>query len=93
MARPPPTVICAHDEGETTFEICDADAIYAVLHDGKPVKLRKFKETARYLGFKYGKTAFPEPGHALRLAQKLNQVHDTESFTVAVMVVGRTLKV
>jgi hypothetical protein len=44
-----------------------------------------------YLGFKYGKTMFPEPGHAFVLARKLNAAYTTQDFTVAVMMVGRTI--
>jgi hypothetical protein len=91
MARPQPTVICSHEDGDTVSEICSADAVYAVLYQGQPIKLRRHNPDLMYLGFKYGKTMFPEPGHAFVLARKLNAAYTTQDFTVAVMMVGRTI--
>lgn len=91
MARPAPKIICEHTEDALTFQIGEANAIYAILYKGKPIKLRRFNENLRYQGYKYSKTSFPEPGHALRLARHLNLVHDTTDFGVAVMTIGRII--
>jgi len=92
MSRPQPTHVCSHTEGDLVIEICAADAVYAVLYCGRPIKIRKHNPSLRYQGMKYSKTAFPEPGHAIRLARKLNTVYNTTDFSVAVMTEGRTLK-
>lgn len=91
MARTKPTLICSHRAGDMTFEVCEADAVYAVLYQGRPIKVRTHNPDLRYQGYKYGKSMFPEPGHAIRLAQRLNSIHGTEDFTVAVMQVGRNV--
>lgn len=91
MSRPQPALICSHSEEDRVVEICEADAIYAVLYAGKPFKVRTHNPSNAYLGYKYGKSTFPEPGHAFRLARKLNEVHGTDAFTVAIMVPGRTI--
>jgi hypothetical protein len=91
MARPQPTVICSNDDDGIISEICEADAVYAVLYQGQPIKLRRHNSELMYLGYKYSKTMFPEPGHAFVLARKLNAIHNTDDFTVAVMTVGRTI--
>lgn len=91
MSRPQPTIICSMPDANRVVEVCEADAVYAVLFEGRPIKLRSHCPTARYQGYKYGKSMFPEPGHAVNLAQKLNQKHNTDAFTVAVMTIGRTI--
>lgn len=93
MSRPKPTLICSHIEGNIEYEICAADAVYAVLYQGRPIKLRKHNPDVKYLGYKYGKSMFPEAGHALRLARKLNAAHNTTDFSVGVMTVGRLLNI
>lgn len=85
MSRSKPTVLCSHKVKETTYEVCAADDLYAVLYCGQPIKLRMYREDTFYLGPKYGKTVFPEPGHAIRLAEKLNKAHNTTDFSVAVV--------
>ena len=91
MARTKPTLICSHRTGDTQYEVCEADAVYAVLYQGRPIKVRTCNPDIKYLGYKYGKSMFPESGHAINLAQKLNAIHNTEDFTVAVMTQGRTI--
>lgn len=93
MARPGPTIICEHTELDWTVQVCTADAIYAVLYQGEPIKLRKFNSQVKYLGYKYSKTSFPEPGHALRLARELNGVYNTQDFTVGILSVVRNVPV
>lgn len=85
MSRPQPTHICSHSEGDRVIEVCEADAVYAVLYQGRPIKLRTYNSKMRYQGYKYGKSMFPEPGHAIRLAAKLNEAHNTTDFTVGIM--------
>lgn len=91
MARPQPTIIAAHSEENRVYEVCAADAVYAVLFEGAPIKVRTHNPEVHYQGYKYGKSMFPEAGHAVRLARYLNQVHDTESFTVGIMEVRKQL--
>lgn len=91
MARTKPTLICSHPAGDMIYEVCEADAVYAVLYQGRPIKVRTHNPAVRYQGYKYAKSMFPEPGHAIRLAQKLNQQYQTEDFTVAVMSGTRTI--
>jgi hypothetical protein len=90
MSRSQPTLICSHQENNLVYEVCEADAVYAVLYQGRAIKLRKHNPAVHYLGYKYGKTTFPEAGHAIRLARKLNEVHNTQDFTVAQMTVEQT---
>lgn len=91
MARPHPAHICSHMSGDLIVEVCEADAVYAVVYGGRPIKLRRHNPEKVWQGIKYGKTSFPQPGHAIRLARHLNEVHDTDAFSVVVMSAGRTI--
>jgi hypothetical protein len=91
MSRSPPTLIVSHQEGDRVVEVCEADAVYAVLFQGRPIKIRTHKPTVRYQGYKYSKASFPEPGHAIRLANTLNLAYGTDEFTVCSMTSGKTL--
>jgi hypothetical protein len=91
MARPQPTIICSHQDGDILTEVCSADAVYAVLYRGEPIALRKHHPDIKYMGYKYAKTMFPSPGHAFGLAKRLNEAHNTADFTVAIMGIVRTI--
>ena len=91
MSRTPPTLIVSHAQGDRVVEICEADAVYAVLYQGKPIKVRTHTPAVRYMGYKYTKTMFPEAGHAVRLANRLNLAHSTDEFTVGILTQTRPL--
>lgn len=91
MSRPQPTHICSHQDGNIIVEVCESSAVYAVMYQGRPIKLRKHDPAKLYQGIKYGKTSFPEPGHAVALASRLNTTYNTTDFTVSQMLPGRTI--
>jgi hypothetical protein len=91
MARPQPTVICSHQDGDIITEVCAADAVYAVLYRGQPIGLRRHNPNLNYLGYKYAKSMFPSSGHAYGLAKRLNEAHNTTDFTVAIMGISKTI--
>lgn len=95
MSRPRPTVILQDLDYESgrAFWVCEADAIYAVCYQGKPIMV-KFQANidVNYPGPKYAKTSFPSAAHAFNLAERLNQRFATDLFTVSIMTVGRTIK-
>ena len=93
MARPKPRVLL--DELEPSgmmFEVCEADAVYSVYYQGKPIKLRRRDMTKRYPNSKYNKVSFPEPGHAFNLAERLNERFNTADFTVIRLSGGRFIE-
>lgn len=91
MSRTPATVVLSHQRGATIQEVCAADAVYAVLYQGRPCKVRTHDPAQLYQGYKYGRTQFPESGHAIALARRLNLAHQTQDFTVAVMEIKRNI--
>lgn len=83
MSRHKPQVIMYDQHKDVVFEICLADGCWAVAHQGKLIKIRKIH--GDYV-LKYGKVTFPEPGHAIALAKRLNKRFNTEDFTVVQLV-------
>jgi len=94
MSRPKPTVLLEHiDNHMRAYQVCEADAIYAVCYKGRPIKIKVHANIeVPYPGPKYAKTSFPTPGHAFNLAERLNEKFNTSDFSVVMMAVGRTLR-
>ena len=93
MSRPKPAVLLEHiDDNMRAYQVCEADAIYAVCYKRRPIKIKtKANVEIEYPGPKYSKTSFPEPGHAFNLAERLNQRFATADFSVVMMTAGRTV--
>jgi len=93
MSRPKPRVLLEHvDDNMRSYQVCEADAIYAVCYKGRPIKIKtQANIEIEYPGPKYAKTSFPTPGHAFNLAERLNLKFDTSDFTVVMLNAGRTV--
>lgn len=84
MSRPKPTVLLEHvnKENYKVDQILDSEAIWAVFYKDQPFNLKSGSLLANYPGPKYKKTSFSNPGHALNLAKKLNQLFKSKDFSV-----------
>lgn len=84
MARPKPTILLEHVNPKSYMaeQILDADAIYAVFYQGKPINLRTLNHLVSYPGPKYKKSSFSNSGHAFNLAERLNALFKTTDFQV-----------
>jgi hypothetical protein len=90
MSRPKPQVILDH-VNKTTYkseQVLDADGIYAVFHDSKPINLKTSNILVAYPGPKYKKVSFSNKGHAINLCKKLNTLFKTDKFTVVLLKQG-----
>ena len=60
MARPKPKILMEFTDPKSyrSEQILDADAIYAVFHDGKPINLRSLNSLVNFPGPKYKKVSF-----------------------------------
>lgn len=93
MARPKPDIMLEIvDKNYNTEQILDAEAIYAVYHEGKPINLRTMNTLVNYPGPKYKKVSFSNSGHAFNLADRLNKKFNTTAFTVVRLLEGETIK-
>lgn len=82
MARPRPDVLLDHTEPNTckAEQILRADAIYAVFYNGSPINIRIVNKLMENYGPKYKKTCFSSKGPAINLADKLNELFNTNKF-------------
>jgi hypothetical protein len=94
MARPKPKILMEWTDPKTfrSEQLLDADAIYAVFHNGKPVNLRSLNSLTNYPGPKYKKVSFSNSGHAFNLAERLNKLFKTDAFEVVKLTQGEIIK-
>lgn len=94
MSRPKPKVLLEHVNKKTykSEQILEAEAIWAVFYKGEPFNLKSANSLTSYPGPKYKKVSFSNPGHAINLAKKLNQMFNCQEFEVAKLTTGEILK-
>jgi len=93
MSRPKPKVLLEITNKKTykTEQVLDAEAIWAVFYQDKPINLKTGSIVAHDIGPKYKKVSFSNAGHAHNLAEKLNKLFNTEDFSVYKLVSGEKL--
>jgi len=93
MSRPKPNVLLEYVNKKTykAEQILEAEAIWAVFYQGKPFNLKSSNVLTSYPGPKYKKVSFSNPGHAINLAKKLNNMFKTEEFAVYKLTKGEKL--
>lgn len=93
MSRPKPKILLDYTDPKTykAEQVLEAEAIYAVFYDGKPINLRSVNSLINYPGPKYKKVSFSNPGHAFNLAEKLNKMFKTDKFKVYELTGGKPI--
>jgi len=94
MSRPKPNVLLEYvnKKNYKSEQILDAEAIWAVFYKDKPFNLKSSNILTNYPGPKYKKTSFSNPGHALNLAKKLNELFNVDDFKVYKLTAGEIVK-
>jgi hypothetical protein len=84
MSRPKPQILLenVNTKNYKAEQVLNADAIYAVFYQNKPINLRTLSHLVSYPGPKYKKVSFSNSGHALNLAERLNKLFKTTEFAV-----------
>lgn len=90
MARPKPKILLEHTDPETyrSEQVLEAESVFAVFYEGKPINLRTLNSLVSYPGPKYKKCSFSSGGSALALAKRLNELFKTDKFTVHELAAG-----
>lgn len=90
MARPQPTILLenVNPKNYKAEQVLEAESIYAVFYQGKPINLRTLSHLVSYPGPKYKKVSFSNKGHAFNLAERLNKMFKTTEFAVHRLDVG-----
>ena len=93
MSRPKPTILLEMTNKKTykTEQVLDAEAIWAVFYQEKPINLKTSSIVAQQLGPKYKKVSFSNAGHAFNLAEKLNKMFNSQDFSVFKITTGEKL--
>jgi len=94
MSRPKPTVLLEHIDKKTykSDQILKADAIWAVFYQDEPFNLKTQNSLTSFPGPKYKKVSFSNPGHAHNLAKKLNELFNSDEFTVVKLTTGELVQ-
>jgi len=90
MSRPKPTVLL-ENVNKTNYksdQILNSEGIWAVFYDGQPINLKTQNMLVAYPGPKYKKVSFSNPGHAINLAKKLNNLFKSDKFSVVLLKAG-----
>jgi Trk K+ transport system NAD-binding subunit len=93
MSRPKPTILLEVTNKKTykTEQVLEADAIWAVFYQDKPINLKTSSIVAQQLGPKYKKVSFSNAGHAHNLSEKLNKMFNTQDFAVFKLTTGKKI--
>ena len=93
MSRPKPTILLEHTDRKSykSEQVLAAEGIWAVFYKNKPFNLKSANVLNNYPGPKYKKVSFSNPGHAFNLAKKMNNMFNTEDFTVVKLTQGETV--
>jgi len=93
MARPKPTIILEYTDSKTyrSEQVLKADAVYAVFYKGEAINLRSLNSLVNFPGPKYKKCSFSNPGHAINLAERLNDLFKCDDFEVYILSKGEKL--
>ena len=94
MSRPKPKILLENTDATTykSEQVLDAEGIYAVFYQGKPINLRSLNKLVDYPGPKYRKVSFSNPGHAHNLAKKLNSLFNCNDFAVYKLTTGEEIR-
>jgi hypothetical protein len=93
MSRPKPTILLEY-VNKTNFkseQVLSSEGIWAVFYEGKPINLKNQNILIAYPGPKYKKVSFSNPGHAINLAKKLNELFKTDKFSVVILKQGEQI--
>jgi len=93
MSRPKPKILL-ESVNKITYvseQVLEAEGIWAIFYDGKPINLKTQNILVSYPGAKYKRSFFPNKGHCVNLCKKLNVMFKTDKFSVVLLTGGDTV--
>ena len=86
MSRPAPTVILEKVDtlSRKNIQVILSNGIWAVYYKELPFNI-KTQSTQAFMPPRYKPTSFPNKGHAVNLAKKLNNQFQTNEFTAVLL--------
>jgi hypothetical protein len=93
MSRPKPKVLLeiSNKKNYKLEQVLEADAIWAVFYQDKPINLKLDSLIKANNTPKYKKISFSNSGHAFNLAEKLNKMFNCNDFSVYKLTVGEKI--
>jgi len=84
MSRPKPTILIENLDQKIRKkqQIIATEGLWIVLYKNQPFNFKTERFNMNGTVPKYKKTCFPNPGHAYRLAKKLNNIFNCDDFSV-----------
>lgn len=83
MSRPAPNIIIESIDSTSykSTQVIESEGIWAVYYQNRPINVKTLNAMT-YSIPKYKKISFPNAGHAINMAKKLNKQFNTTDFTV-----------
>ena len=93
MSRPKPNILLelTNKKNYKTEQVLEAEAIWAVFYQDKPINLKTTSVVVQAIGPKYKKVSFSNAGHAHNLAEKLNKMFNSQDFSVYKLTTGEKI--
>lgn len=84
MSKKKPEILLEKVEQDTykTTQILAGEYLYSVFYKGKPINMRTLNKLVSYPPPRYKKTSYTNKGYAQSLANKLNDMFETDEFIV-----------
>lgn len=82
MARPEPLVIQSVESKDLTWEITQAEKLYIITYQGKPIGVRTLKFGLGKISKKYKKMSYQHLGNAKLTARRFNETFNCQDFAV-----------
>jgi len=93
VSRPKPKILI-EIVNKSTFkndQVLNAEGIWAIFYDNKPINLRVTNMISNFPGPKYKKVSFSNKGHAINLCKRLNIQFKTDKFSVMLLTHGNKI--
>lgn len=90
MARPSAELILTAENGDSELDILVSEGYWTIAYYGQPVSLRQRFWSQQGEKMKYPRTGFNNRAHCERLADRLNELFETDGFSCLALIDNNT---